>query len=68
VGICEEIIFRVAYIFLLTSVFPNIPIYLIFVFTVVLFGLGHFYQGVKGLLISSLTGALFTVSDVPLLL
>ena len=59
-GVCEEIIFRGAYIFLLASIFPNISIYLVFAFTVVLFGLGHFYQGAKGLIISSLVGALFT--------
>jgi len=59
-GICEEIIFRGAYIFLLISIFPNLSIYLVFAITVVLFGLGHFYQGAKGLIISSLVGALFT--------
>jgi len=58
-GICEEIIFRGAYIFLLASIFPNLSIYIVYALTVILFGLGHIYQGAKGLIISSLVGALF---------
>jgi len=58
-GICEEVIFRGAYIFLLVSIFPNLSIYLVYALTVILFGLGHIYQGRKGLIISSLVGALF---------
>jgi len=59
-GVNEEIIFRGTYIFLLASVFPNLSIYTVFAFTIVLFGLGHIYQGVKGFVISALVGALFT--------
>ena len=56
-GICEEIIFRGVLIYLITSVFPYISIFFVFVIVVVLFGLGHFYQGAKGLMLTTLAGA-----------
>ena len=56
-GICEEIIFRGAFVFLVASIFPNISIYLVFVILVVLFGLFHFYQGAKGFILTTLAGA-----------
>ena len=59
-GVSEEIIFRGAYIFLIASMFPNLSIYLVFGLAVILFGFGHLYQGAKGLIISTLVGALFT--------
>jgi membrane protease YdiL (CAAX protease family) len=60
-GICEEIIFRGALVFLVTSVFPGIPLYLTFAIVLALFGLAHFYQGGKGLLYTALVGAFFTL-------
>jgi len=60
-GICEEIIFRGAFVFLVASIFPDISIYLVLVIVVVLFGLGHFYQGMKGFLISTFVGAYFAL-------
>lgn len=60
-GICEEIIWRGAFVFLIASIFPNIPIYLIFVIAVALFGMAHFYQGTKGFILTTLVGAFFTL-------
>ena len=56
-GICEEIIFRGAFVFLVASIFPNISIYLVFIILVGLFGLFHFYQGMKGFILATLAGA-----------
>jgi len=60
-GICEEIIFRGFFIFLIASIFPDMSIYLVLVIAVVLFGLGHFYQGRKGLIITTLIGAFISL-------
>jgi len=60
-GICEEIIFRGAFVFLVASIFPNISIYLVFIILVGLFGLFHFYQGVKGFILTTLAGAFLTL-------
>jgi len=60
-GICEEIIFRGAFVFLVASIFPNFSIFTVFAIMVVIFGLCHFYQGVKGLIITTLAGAFFTL-------
>ena len=60
-GICEEVIFRGAFVFFVSSIFPDISIYMVFVIVVILFGMGHFYQGTKGFVISTLVGAFFTI-------
>ena len=60
-GICEEIIFRGVFIYLIASIFPNISIFFVFAIAVFLFGLGHFYQGAKGLILTTLAGAFLTI-------
>jgi len=60
-GMCEEIVFRGALVFLIESVFPNMSIFLVFIIVLVLFGLAHFYQGGKGLIYTALVGAFFTI-------
>ena len=60
-GVCEEIIFRGAFVFLVSRIFPDLSVYLVFLVVVILFGLGHFYQGTKGFIISTLVGAFFTL-------
>ena len=57
---CEEIIYRGFPVFLLQVVFPGIPVYLIIIIPSILFGAGHFYQGIKGFLGTAAIGALFT--------
>ena len=65
-GICEEIVFRGFTAFLLQTVFPDIPIYLIILIPSVVFGIAHFYQGVHGVIMTGVAGAvlmfLFLVS------
>ena len=56
-GVCEEVIFRGVYFFLIASIFPNISVSLVFVIGVGLFGLGHLYQGWKGFTLATLVGA-----------
>jgi len=60
-GVCEEIVFRGVFVFLVASIFPNISIYLVFIILVGLFGLFHFYQGVRGFIFTTLAGAFFTL-------
>jgi len=57
-GVCEEIIYRGFLVFLLQATFPGMPIFLIILIPSVLFGLGHFYQGVQGVILTGVLGAL----------
>ena len=63
-GICEEIIFRGVFIYLIASIFPYLSIFLVFVIAVALFGLGHFYQGAKGLILTTLAGAFLALAYI----
>jgi len=58
-GVCEEIIYRGFAVFLLQAVFPSIPIVLIVLIPSVLFGLGHLYQGLSGVISTGIVGAVF---------
>ena len=55
-GICEEIIFRGFMVFLLQSIFPGLPIYLIVIIVSVIFGAAHLYQGWQGTIKTGVTG------------
>ncbi|MDR3053563.1 MAG: CPBP family intramembrane metalloprotease [Coriobacteriales bacterium] len=57
-GICEEILYRGFFVFLLQTIFPGIPLYLVVLIPSVLFGASHFYQGVQGVVKTGATGAL----------
>ena len=57
-GVCEEIVFRGFLLFLILSIFPNIPIYLIVLIPSALFGIWHLYQGLKGVIGTAILGAL----------
>lgn len=57
-GTCEEILYRGFMAFLLQAVFPGIPLYLIVLIPSVLFGIGHFYQGVQGVMLTGVAGAI----------
>jgi membrane protease YdiL (CAAX protease family) len=65
-GICEEIFFRGFMVFLLQAIFPGIPIYLVILIPCIVFGFGHFYQGMQGVATTGLMGlvlmCLFIVS------
>jgi membrane protease YdiL (CAAX protease family) len=56
-GTCEEIIFRGFLVFLLQTVFPGLPIYLIVLIQIVIFGFFHLYQGLQGVVKTGITGA-----------
>jgi membrane protease YdiL (CAAX protease family) len=58
-GICEEIIYRGFLVFLIQAVFPGLPIWLMILIPSVIFGVGHFYQGAKGMLMTGMIGMVF---------
>ena len=58
-GACEEVVFRGFFLYLLGSVFPSAPWYLLAAIGGCLFGAAHFYQGAKGTIKTSLLGMLF---------
>jgi len=57
-GIGEEIVFRGFLFFLLQAVFPNMPMPLMLVIVSVIFGIAHAYQGIRGMIRSTIVGAL----------
>jgi len=59
-GICEEIVFRGFGILYLRWLWPAIPDAALVAIIAVVFGLGHYYQGVRGVLLIAIVGALFT--------
>jgi membrane protease YdiL (CAAX protease family) len=58
-GVCEEIIFRGFLVFLFLAIFPDMPIYLVVLIPIVIFGVGHLYQGLQGVMQTALVGAIF---------
>ena len=58
-GFCEEVVFRGFLLYLLSAVFPMISSYLMVILVGLLFGLAHFYQGIKGILKTASLGTLF---------
>jgi membrane protease YdiL (CAAX protease family) len=58
-GVCEEIIYRGFLLFLIQAIFPGLPVWLMVLIPSAIFGLGHFYQGVKGMLMTGAIGAVF---------
>jgi len=58
-GIMEEIVARGFLFFLLQMIFPYLSIVFVLIITSVLFGIAHIYQGVTGVIKSTLLGALF---------
>ncbi|MGG7620722.1 CPBP family intramembrane glutamic endopeptidase [Bacillus coreaensis] len=73
-GITEEIIYRGFLIFALLQLFPGFPIWPVLVFSSLLFGLAHTYQGYLNVLKTSFFGLFFTIlyigldSIVPLMI
>jgi len=59
-GICEEIIFRGLFLYILQGLYPDISIVFIVIIAIILFGLGHLYQGIGGVIKTALVGAIFT--------
>ncbi|MHB8841104.1 MAG: CPBP family intramembrane glutamic endopeptidase, partial [Candidatus Aquicultor sp.] len=55
-GICEEILFRGFLIFYLSQVLPSLPLIAVVVISSVIFGFGHAYQGLKGIIGTGILG------------
>ena len=58
-GVCEEIIYRGFLLFALWGMFPDIPIVLIVLIQSILFGISHLYQGIQGIIMTAVVGAIF---------
>ena len=58
-GICEEVLYRGFLPAYLVYIFPGVPLVLAIVIAAVLFGLGHIYQKVTGVLGTGVMGLLF---------
>jgi membrane protease YdiL (CAAX protease family) len=58
-GICEEVLFRGLLIGWVDSLLPGLPYLVLGLISAVVFGLGHLYQGWKGVLGTGLLGGLF---------
>jgi membrane protease YdiL (CAAX protease family) len=61
-GITEEILYRGFLTCVLVTSFPTIGIWLSIVVTACLFGLGHLYQGVSGMLRTFVLGLIMSLS------
>ena len=59
-GISEEIVWRGLLIFLIQQSFSDIPIYFVLIVASLLFGIGHNYQGLTGILKTALVVLLLT--------
>jgi membrane protease YdiL (CAAX protease family) len=58
-GICEEIIYRGFIVFLLQIIFPYMPIYIIILIVIIIFGISHTYQGFQGIIGTGILAILF---------
>lgn len=58
-GICEEIVYRGFLFFLLQTVFPDLHIAFVVLIAMAIFGVGHIYQGVGGILKTAVVGGVF---------
>lgn len=60
-GICEEIVWRGCLIFLLSNIFPSLSIMVVCIISCILFGLAHCYQGIYGIVKTSVIAILFVM-------
>lgn len=58
-GVSEEFVFRGVLFFLLQAVFPTMSMPLILVVASAIFGIAHTYQGMRGIVRTGITGAMF---------
>ena len=57
-GIVEEIVFRGFVLYILQGLFPDLSIVIILIIAFILFGIGHLYQGIGGILKTALVGGI----------
>lgn len=60
-GICEELVWRGCLIFLLSNIFSSVNIIVIYMVSCILFGLAHCYQGMYGVIKTSIIAILFVM-------
>lgn len=60
-GICEELLFRGFLPIYLIQMLPSLPLWAALLATSVMFGLGHLYQGWRGMVQTGALGAIFAV-------
>jgi membrane protease YdiL (CAAX protease family) len=58
-GICEEVILRGFLYYILQMIFPNLTIIAILIISSIVFGALHSYQGINGVIKTTIIGALF---------
>lgn len=58
-AICEELLYRGLLIFILTNLFPAINVYWCIVIAGLVFGIAHIYQGLSGVVKTTVYGILF---------
>lgn len=58
-GVTEEIIYRGFLMFAFSYIFPDLSIWLVLIFSSLLFGLAHTYQGFSGVIRTTIVGMLF---------
>lgn len=58
-GVTEEIIYRGFLMFAFSYIFPDLSIWLVLIFSSLLFGLAHTYQGFSGVIRTTVVGMLF---------
>ncbi|SHF08162.1 hypothetical protein SAMN05444392_10794 [Seinonella peptonophila] len=59
-GFCEELLFRVYLLYLFLD-YWHIPIWLAILFSTIIFGMAHWYQGWRGVIVTSMLGFLLAV-------
>ena len=57
-AIQEELLYRAFLFYYLGTHFPDLSVWMIILISSAVFGLGHLYQGVKGILLTGLAGVL----------
>lgn len=73
-GFTEELIFRAFLMYLIVSLFEGMPLFFVALITALVFGFGHFYQGVNGVITTGTVGLIFACgyiileSIIPLIL
>ena len=58
-GICEELLFRSCLFYYISLLIPGLPAVWIILISGLVFGVGHGYQGLKGVVTTTLLGAIF---------
>jgi membrane protease YdiL (CAAX protease family) len=58
-GVGEETVFRGIFFFLIMAILPDLSIIFVILLATLLFGILHIYQGIQGIIATSLLGAVY---------